>query len=106
MEHGSGAAVTTTPETNQPRAEVLPPLNEERPASGWMGYLLAGVGALVSALYLANIGAGIVELGPDNLPGVGNLDEVVFSFLLIYCLRRLGIDLLPHLRKGGGKTSE
>jgi hypothetical protein len=94
--------VTTTPQSDAPRGEVLPPLGEKRPASGWKGYLLASIGALVSALYLANIGAGIVEIGPDNLPGIGNLDEFLFSLLLIYCLRTLGIDLLPYLRRGRG----
>jgi hypothetical protein len=96
--------VTTTPETDRPRAEVLPPLDEERPATGWKGYLFAAAGALVSVVYLANIGAGIFELSPDVVPGVGNLDEVLFSFLLIFCLRKLGIDLLPHLRRGANKT--
>ena len=97
----SGAIVATTPETDRPRAEVLPPLEKERPATSWMGYLFAAAGALVSAVYLANIGAGIFELSPDVVPGVGNLDEVIFSFLLVFCLRKLGIDLLPHLRRGG-----
>ena len=71
-----------------------------------MGYVLAAAGALVSALYLANIGAGFVEIGPDNLPGVGNLDEFLFSLLLIFCLRKLGIDLLPYLKKSASKSSE
>ena len=96
--------MTTTPQTDPPRAEVLPPLNEERPASGWSGYVLAAIGALVSALYLANIGVGIFELIPDALPGIGNLDEVFFSALLIFCLRKLGIDLLPYLRRGHGSS--
>jgi len=93
-------SVTTTsqPKTDPPRAEVLPPLREEPKTSGWLGYLFAAAGAIVSAAYLANIGAGIFELSPDVLPGVGNLDEVLFSFALIYCLRKLGIDLLPHMR--------
>ena len=95
-----GITVTTTPETDRPRAEVLPPLEGERPVTGWLGYLFAAAGALVSAVYLANIGAGIFELSPDIVPGVGNLDEVLFSFLLIFCLRKLGIDLLPHLKRG------
>ena len=98
--------MTTTPETNRSKSEVLPPLQNDRPASGWSGYVLAAIGAIVSALYLANIGVGIFELIPDALPGIGNLDEVFFSALLIFCLRKLGIDLLPHLRKSGRKSSE
>ena len=30
---------------------------------------------VVAALYLANIGAGVIELIPDNIPIIGNLDE-------------------------------
>jgi len=48
--------------------------------------------------YLANIGVGIFELSPDNLPGIGNIDEFLFSLLLIYCLQKLGVNLLPILR--------
>jgi hypothetical protein len=48
---------------------------------------------LLSALYLANIGAGIVEIIPDNLPGVGNLDEFIASLLLMNSLAYFGLDL-------------
>lgn len=34
---------------------------------------------LLSALYLANIGAGIVEIIPDNIPAAGNIDEFIAS---------------------------
>jgi hypothetical protein len=91
--------VTATPQTEPPRAEVLPPLAAESKAGGWMSYLFAAAGALISAVYLANIGAGIFEISPDVLPGVGNLDEFLFSLVLLFCLRKLGIDLLPHLRR-------
>ena len=96
--------MSTTPETDRPRAEVLPPLQEEQKAASWSGYLVAAAGALVSAVYLANIGAGLFGEIPDVLPVAGNLDEVFFSFLLIFCLRKLGIDLLPHLKRGGKQT--
>jgi uncharacterized membrane protein YkvA (DUF1232 family) len=49
-------------------------------------YLL---GALASALYLLNPGAGVFELLPDNLPLVGNLDEAAFVALLLGSLRGL-----------------
>jgi hypothetical protein len=48
---------------------------------------------LLSALYLANIGAGIVEIIPDNLPGVGNLDEFIASLILLNSLAHFGLDL-------------
>jgi hypothetical protein len=98
--------VTSTPQypTEPPRSEVLPPLSSEPVASSqstsWSGKIFAAVGVLVSVLYLANLGAGLFELGPDVLPGIGNLDEVLFTAVLIYCMRQLGIDLLPYLKRG------
>jgi hypothetical protein len=65
--------------------------------TSWTGKLFALLGALVSLAYLANMGAGVFEFSPDVVPGVGNVDEVLFSFVLIYCLQRLGINL-PFLR--------
>jgi hypothetical protein len=97
---------TSQPQTEPVRGEVLPPLAEEPKAADWLGYLFAAAGALVSALYLANLGAGFLEFGPDNLPGVGNLDEVFFSFLLLYCLRKLGIDPLPLMRRSGSRATK
>lgn len=52
--------------------------------------LLKGGGILIaatlSALYLANVGAGVVELIPDNNPVAGNLDEFIASLILICSL--------------------
>jgi hypothetical protein len=81
------------PDVESGQAEAAPPVQ-----SRWRGQALAVVGVVLSLLYLSNIGAGIFEFIPDNLPGIGNIDEVVFTMILIYCLRRLGIDLAPHLR--------
>lgn len=50
------------------------------------------IGLLVSVAYLSNITMGIVEI-PDNLPFIGNLDEVFFSGVLFASLARLGINL-------------
>lgn len=50
------------------------------------------VGVVVSLTYLANLTAGIIEI-PDNLPIVGNMDEVFFSGVLFASLARLGINL-------------
>lgn len=41
--------------------------------------LLAG---LLSAVYLFNPGAGIFELIPDNIPGIGNVDEGLAAYVL------------------------
>lgn len=61
----------------------------ERTATGTLGALL---GVAVSVLWLLNLSGGFIEL-PDNLPIVGNLDEVFFSGVLFACLGKLGISL-------------
>ncbi len=54
--------------------------------------IIAGVGAF-SAFYLINPTAGVIELIPDNIPFVGNLDEAAAAGLLISCLAYFGVDL-------------
>ena len=54
-------------------------------------YLLAALGVV----YLLNPTAGIFELLPDNLPGVGNLDEGVAAMLVWYGL----VELLEQRKK-------
>jgi len=54
---------------------------------------------LLSAVYLLNPGAGVIELIPDNIPVVGNLDEAAATLLLLNCLAYFGIDL-RHLFRG------
>ena len=60
--------------------------------------ILALVGVVVACAYLANIGAGVIGEIPDFIPGLGNLDEVFFSGLLIVCLAKLGINIVPNLQ--------
>jgi hypothetical protein len=74
---------------------AAPPLPRK---ASWLGQMLATVGAILSLIYLANFDAGIWELIPDIFPILGNIDEVLFTMLLVYCLRKLGIDLMPQLR--------
>lgn len=52
------------------------------------GYVLLG---LVSVAYLLNPTAGVFELIPDNLPVIGNLDEVGAVLLLLKSLQHFGI---------------
>lgn len=73
---------------------IIPPPPQ---ASTLGGKLLALGGLAVSAAYLANLGAGFIGEIPDILPGIGNLDEVFFSGLLIMSLHRLGIPVIPGL---------
>jgi hypothetical protein len=51
------------------------------------------ISGLLSALYLANIGAGIVEIIPDNIPLAGNIDEFIASLILLNALAYFGLDL-------------
>ncbi len=62
------------------------------------GKLVALGGVLVSAAYLSNLGAGVFGEIPDVIPGLGNLDEVFFSGLLIFSLAKLGINVIPNLQ--------
>ena len=48
---------------------------------------------LLSAAYLANIGAGVIEFIPDNFPVIGNLDEAGATLLLLNSLAYFGINL-------------
>ena len=54
---------------------------------------------LVSAVYLANPSWGVFELIPDNLPGVGNIDEGLATILLLRVLSYFGIDLVNRRRQ-------
>ncbi|MCJ7623850.1 MAG: DUF1232 domain-containing protein [Anaerolineaceae bacterium] len=44
----------------------------------WVAYLLG----LIGLLYILNPTAGVLELIPDNLPFIGNLDEGVAAVLI------------------------
>ena len=54
---------------------------------------------LFCLVYLLNPGAGIFELLPDNLPFIGNLDEVAAMAGLLICLRYFGIELPGSFRR-------
>jgi len=71
-----------------------------------LGLSLALLGAGLSGLFLSNLTFGFVEI-PDNLPFVGNLDEVLVSAILFTCLSYLGINVVPtrwQPRVGSQKT--
>jgi len=48
---------------------------------------------IIALLYLLNIGAGLIEIIPDNFPFIGNLDEGGAVVLLLLCLKYFGFDL-------------
>ena len=76
------------PPPRVPAAPAFAPAPVPPPARRW-GKLWPILGLGVSGLYLLNPGFGVFELLPDNLPGVGNLDEGGAVLLFIACLRRL-----------------
>lgn len=55
-------------------------------STGCWNPVTRGVAALVALVYLFMPNLGIVELLPDNLPLVGNLDELAATFVLVNAL--------------------
>jgi len=47
----------------------------------------------ISALYLLNPTMGVIELIPDNIPIIGNLDEGVAVTILLSGLKYFGVNL-------------
>lgn len=47
----------------------------------------------IAVLYLLNPTAGFLELIPDNLPLLGNLDEAAATMIILNTLRYYGLDL-------------
>ena len=50
-------------------------------------------------MYLLNLGAGILDIVPDNFPIVRNLDEATATVLLLSCLAYFGFDLRQLFKK-------
>lgn len=61
---------------------------------------------IAAAVYLENPTLGVVELFPDNLPFIGNLDEGLATLLLINSLAYFGLDLRRSYSKPPGTASE
>ena len=55
-------------------------------------FLVALLG-LFCGWYLLNPTWGVIEMIPDNLPIVGNLDEATAAAILLACMRYFGVDL-------------
>lgn len=67
--------------------------------------VLAVIGVGLSGLYLLNPTMGIFELIPDNIPGIGNLDEAAATGILLYCLSVLGVRF-PFGKQGAKREVE
>ncbi len=55
--------------------------------------IVATLGLIIGILYILNPTAGVIELIPDNIPFIGNLDEAAAVLLILRCLKEFGIDL-------------
>ena len=58
-----------------------------------MKKIFVAIIGLMSFLYLLNPTLGVFEFIPDNLPLIGNLDEVTATTILLSSLAYFGIDL-------------
>ncbi len=67
---------------NEDKSGALTTPPSFRGIPSWVTYLAA----LVGIVYILNPTAGLLELIPDNLPIVGNLDEGVAMLLIWYGL--------------------
>ena len=76
--------------------------DEKKPLGKSIVMAAAGI---LSLIYLFNPSAGFIEFIPDNLPGLGNLDEAAATALLISCLAYFGLDI-TKIFGGGRKGSE
>jgi hypothetical protein len=80
-------------------ASCQAPLERESLLSGGAGAVDQQIGAPVGSLilgiiclvYLINPGAGVIELLPDNLPIIGNLDEGLAMTGLLMALSNMGL---------------
>ncbi|MFH1403644.1 MAG: DUF1232 domain-containing protein [Candidatus Altiarchaeota archaeon] len=62
-----------------------------------------------SAIYLLNPGLGIFELIPDNLPFIGNIDEVGALMILLRGLAEIGVipqEKIEKLLSIGGEVKK
>ena len=61
--------------------------------------ILVALAGLISLIYLLNPTAGILELIPDNIPIVGNLDEAAACAIILAAFRYYGVDLTSFIGK-------
>lgn len=71
-----------------------------------LNHLIIGGLGVFSAVYLINPTAGFVELIPDNIPVIGNLDEAAAVTILISCLAYFGFDAGRFFGHKDEKASE
>ena len=83
--------------------EVVPP---EPGLTRVIKALLVAVVGVIATLYLLNPTAGFIELIPDNIPVIGNLDEAGATVILMSCLGYFGIDLTQLFRRRNSTNTQ
>ena len=61
--------------------------------------ILIFISGCIGLIYLINPTAGIIEIIPDNLPIIGNIDEAGATLLVLSALRYFGLDLTKLFKK-------
>lgn len=90
-----------------------PDNNLDRPAPSMLQKIAVGAIMAVAGLYLLNPGAGVIDLIPDVIPVLGNLDEASAVAILISGLNYFGVNTSwltgvfgPGMRKAKRKREE
>ena len=91
----------------------LPDGNPDRPAPSLLQKVAVSAIMVVAGLYLLNPGAGVIDLIPDVIPVLGNLDEASAVAILISGLNYFGVNtgwltgiFGPGMRKAKRKREE
>ena len=89
-----------------PKKIVVVRRTPQEPKRSCLGSLAAAGALVVSGIYMLNPTWG-VDLLPDNLPIVGNLDEAFFTVVFLSSLAYFGLEI-PFLsrRYGVGRPAE
>jgi len=85
----------TPADNNELSTDEQGKLQTKTESSGCFTKALALGGVIASVLFLLNFTLGIFEI-PDNLPIIGNLDEVAATTFMLTCLSYLGINIIPR----------
>jgi len=64
-----------------------------------MKSLFVAFTAIISVIYMLNPTWGVIEVIPDNIPVIGNLDEATAMAVLVACLRYFGFDIAGFFGK-------
>ena len=83
-------------DSDRPKSEGGKVVTFLRRVVSFLCKVTALLGAILSFVYLLNPTFGI-DLLPDNLFLVGNIDEATATGILLACLRYLGLDLLGFI---------